>query len=44
LKQTPGAAVVNLCSALSIYGIPLLAVYSASKFYVNGLTEALNIE
>lgn len=44
LKQTHGATVVNLCSASSISGIPLLAVYSATKFYVNGLTEALNIE
>lgn len=44
LKQTPGATMVNLCSASSIHGVPLLAVYSASKFYVNGLTEALNIE
>ncbi len=44
LKQTPGATMVNLCSASSIHGLPLLAVYSASKFYVNGLTEALNIE
>ena len=44
LKQTPGAAMVNLCSASSIHGVPLLAVYSASKYYVNGLTEALNIE
>lgn len=44
LKQTPGAAMVNLCSASSIHGLPLLAVYSASKFYVNGLTEALHIE
>jgi NAD(P)-dependent dehydrogenase (short-subunit alcohol dehydrogenase family) len=44
LRQTPGATVVNLCSASSIHGVPLLAVYSASKFYVNGLTEALNIE
>jgi NAD(P)-dependent dehydrogenase (short-subunit alcohol dehydrogenase family) len=44
LRQTPGATVVNLCSASSIHGLPLLAVYSASKFYVNGLTEALNIE
>jgi short-subunit dehydrogenase len=35
---------VNLCSVSSIHGIPLLAVYSASKFYVNGLTEALHIE
>ena len=44
LKQTPNATLVNLCSVSSIHGIPLLAVYSASKFYVNGLTEALNIE
>jgi NAD(P)-dependent dehydrogenase (short-subunit alcohol dehydrogenase family) len=44
LRQTPGATLVNLCSVSSIHGIPLLAVYSASKFYVNGLTEALNIE
>ena len=44
LKQTPGATMVNLCSVSSIHGLPLLAVYSASKFYVNGLTEALAIE
>jgi len=44
LKSTPGAVMVNLCSASSIYGIPQLAVYSASKFYVDGLTQALNIE
>ena len=44
LRQTPGATLVNLCSVSSIHGIPLLAVYSASKFYVNGLTEALHIE
>lgn len=44
LKATPGAVMVNLCSVSSIYGIPKLAVYSASKFYVDGLTQALNIE
>ena len=44
LEQTPGAAMVNLCSVSSVHGLPLLAVYSASKFYVNGLTEALRIE
>ncbi len=44
LKQTPGACVVNLCSLSSVHGVPLLAVYSASKFYVNGLTEALHLE
>jgi NAD(P)-dependent dehydrogenase (short-subunit alcohol dehydrogenase family) len=44
LKQTSGAVMVNLCSASSIHGVPLLGVYSATKFYVNGLTEALNLE
>jgi len=44
LRQTPGATMVNLCSVSSVHGLPLLAVYSASKFYVNGLTEALRIE
>lgn len=44
LKQTPGACMVNLCSISSVHGIPGLAVYSASKFYVNGLTEALYLE
>ena len=44
LRQTAGATLVNLCSVSSVHGIPLLAVYSASKYYVNGLTEALHIE
>ncbi|MDA7582158.1 SDR family NAD(P)-dependent oxidoreductase, partial [Luminiphilus sp.] len=44
LKATTGAMVINLCSVSSIHGIPLLAVYSATKFYVDGLTQALNIE
>ena len=44
LSQTPGATVVNLCSASSIHGLPRLAVYSATKFYVDGLTEALDLE
>ena len=44
LKQTSNSVMVNICSASSIYGIPAIAVYSASKFYVRGLTEALNIE
>lgn len=44
LKQTPGAAVINMSSASAVYGSPELAVYSATKFAVRGLTEALNIE
>lgn len=41
LKQTPGSHVVSLCSASALYGVPGLAVYSATKFAVRALTEAL---
>ncbi|MDF1762374.1 MAG: SDR family oxidoreductase [Oleibacter sp.] len=39
-----GARVINLASASAIYGQPLLATYSTSKFAIKGLTEALNLE
>jgi NAD(P)-dependent dehydrogenase (short-subunit alcohol dehydrogenase family) len=44
LRDTPGARVLNLCSASAIYGQPGLASYSATKFAVRGLTEALELE
>jgi len=44
LKATKNSVMVNLCSASSLYGIPYLAVYSATKHYVSGLSEALSIE
>ena len=44
LKKTPGARIISMCSASAIYGIPELAVYSATKHAVKGLTEALDIE
>ncbi|MDX1756524.1 MAG: SDR family oxidoreductase [Marinobacter sp.] len=44
LKQTEGARVINMSSASALYGTPHFASYSASKFAVRGLTEALNIE
>ena len=44
LKQTPGARVVNLCSASALYGQPMLSTYAATKAAVRSLTEALNIE
>jgi len=44
LRATPGAHIVTMCSTSAEYGVPDLAVYSASKFFVRGLTEALDIE
>jgi NADP-dependent 3-hydroxy acid dehydrogenase YdfG len=44
LKRTPGAHIVTMCSTSAIYGLPELAVYSASKHAVHALTEALDIE
>lgn len=44
LRVTPGAHVVSMGSASGVYGVPDLATYSASKFFIRGLTEALNIE
>ena len=44
LKKTPGAHLVNIGSASAIYGQPGIAVYSATKFFVAGLTEALELE
>ena len=44
LRNTAGALVVNMSSASATYGIPGMASFSASKFAVSGLTEALQIE
>jgi NAD(P)-dependent dehydrogenase (short-subunit alcohol dehydrogenase family) len=44
LKSTPKAVVVNLASASAIYGQSELANYSATKFFVRGITEALDLE
>lgn len=44
LRKSDDAHVVTMCSASAMYGVPDLAVYSASKFGVKGLTEALNLE
>ena len=44
LARTPGAHVVAMASTSAEYGSPEHAVYSATKFFVRGLTEALNIE
>lgn len=44
LKRTPGARVVNMCSASALYGQPMLSTYSATKAAVRAFTEALDIE
>jgi NADP-dependent 3-hydroxy acid dehydrogenase YdfG len=44
LRSTPGSVVVNLSSASAIYGQAELANYSATKFFVRAITEALDIE
>lgn len=44
LKATPGSCLLNTASASAIWGSPGLASYSATKFAVRGLTEALDAE
>lgn len=44
LAETPRSTLVNICSVSSVHGVPTLAIYSASKFFVNGFTEALALE
>lgn len=44
LRHTSQAVVVNLSSITALYGTPNFASYSASKFAIKGLTEALNLE
>jgi len=44
LRATPNSVVVNLASASAIYGQAELANYSATKFFVRGITEALDLE
>jgi NADP-dependent 3-hydroxy acid dehydrogenase YdfG len=44
LERTKNSIIVNMSSASAIYGTPELAVYSATKFAVRALTEALDLE
>lgn len=44
LKATGGAKLVNVASCAGLFGSPGLAVYSATKFAVRGLSEALDAE
>ena len=44
LKATPNSLCFTTSSSSATYGMPNLAVYSATKHAVKGLTEALAIE
>lgn len=44
LRKTPGSCLLNTASAAGIYGTSGAAIYSATKFAVRGLTEALDGE
>lgn len=44
LKATEGACIINTASTAGIMGAPRLAVYSATKFAVRGLSDALDVE
>ena len=44
LAESKEGKIINLSSASAIYGQSEVAPYAASKFFVRGLTEGLNIE
>ncbi|HET8816271.1 MAG TPA: SDR family oxidoreductase [Pseudidiomarina sp.] len=44
LQRASRAKVITMCSASALFGQPQLASYSASKFFVKGMTEALSLE
>jgi NAD(P)-dependent dehydrogenase (short-subunit alcohol dehydrogenase family) len=44
LKKVPGSLMFSTSSSSGTYGMPRIAVYSATKHGVKGLTEALSVE
>jgi NAD(P)-dependent dehydrogenase (short-subunit alcohol dehydrogenase family) len=44
LLKSAGGRLINIASCAGLYGSPKLAVYSATKFAVRGLSEALDVE
>ena len=44
LRKAPGSLMLSTSSSAATYGMPNIAVYSATKHAVKGLTEALSVE
>ncbi len=44
LREATGGRIVNVASVAGVYGTPRMAIYSATKCAVRGLTEALDLE
>ncbi|OBJ61561.1 SDR family oxidoreductase [Mycobacterium asiaticum] len=44
LKKSPGSLMFSTSSSSGTYGMPRIAIYSATKHAVKGLTEALSVE
>ncbi|MES1197097.1 MAG: SDR family oxidoreductase [Pseudomonadota bacterium] len=44
LREAIGGRIVNVASVAGVYGVPRMAIYSATKCAVRGLTEALDLE
>ena len=44
LRATPGARLLNVGSCAGLVGAPRQAAYSATKFAVRGLSDALGVE
>ncbi|MCZ8381067.1 SDR family oxidoreductase [Mycobacterium sp. CPCC 205372] len=44
LRRRPGSLMFSTSSSSATYGMPQIAVYSATKHAVKGLTEALSVE
>ncbi|MGB0384384.1 MAG: SDR family oxidoreductase [Ardenticatenaceae bacterium] len=44
MRQQEGGTIINVTSMGGLVGVPLLSVYSSTKFAVEGLSEAMAIE
>lgn len=44
LQATPGAVLVNTCSAAGLFAGPGMSIYAATKFAVRALTDSLDAE